>query len=72
MKTIDQISCPYCGKKTLTSKIIPEYHTTMKKIAIVVPNAKIETCSSCNRTIVEAKELFRWEAIRKINLSAGK
>jgi len=72
MKTIDQISCPHCGNKTLFFEIIPEYEARMNKISFNVPNAKICKCSSCKMTIVEAKELHRWADFKAMHLNANK
>ena len=61
--------CPMCGQQTLEIQVGPQdwryFPNPDKVVKFVIPDARTIRCSSCNESIIEGKELQRWELLAK-------
>ena len=49
-----------CGIGTMSTKIIPNYSTSL---GIPIKNARMAICNKCGETTVHIEEVIRWEKI---------
>lgn len=61
--------CPNCESGRLIQHVEPRYTTKLKGVPIEVSDAKFWRCDGCGESIVDAKEIRRWEEIAKKSLA---
>lgn len=68
---MDKFACPTCGKGRMILETISSYSTKLGGIQVVVDDAKVSKCSVCGEISVSARELKRWRALQRNQLTEG-